>query len=469
MSVRDDSVQTEIPTVIVLMDGKTPQRLVSKGVVNIEFCWTDDSGRDTLGVSGHGMDASTHEPIPMHTQTSRVAPCAFTWDQVVEAWESNARMLRRSPEYIPKVVRLLDRLRTHAGVELIHELDADMVRAYLSDLAEQGTRGKPISAKTMNNYTCGLRNFFEWCKKNERVPASWANPCRDIDHAKVQQKQARALKLDEAIAIFEAARADEQSANPSTKHADGSVVVRSGFYWILLCTGIRISTAEHLRVKHILLDDDVPKVQIPAFNSGKNSRERTIVISEHDREILRSYFENHPRNLGPDDLAFTRPHHRVLLRDAEKAGVPAVDPLGRNLGFHCFRRLHATQLLRMKTDPKLVQQRLGHSTVVTTLKHYNDVQESDQVGVAEALGALISKKNITNPLDSIQRMTDTVSDRQSGQASENKTITNPCGIEPPGPTDDHHRLGSPASFGDLPRSAGKRIEIGVRGFEPPTF
>ena len=427
-----------------------------------------------LCASGHGREASEQSQIMDNSQfvgeRKAVQPVVFAWSETVEAWSGDARRQQFSPVYIEKINRALDRLRIYAEVERVEQIDMGTIRRYLSQLEQHGAEGKGgVGAKTLNNYLTSYQAFFEWCKKNEYVPASWRNPCKDINPAKTRKKQARALKLDEALGIYRAALIDEASEYPKSRHHDGRVVIRSAFYWVLICTGIRVSTAEHLRVRHFDLESTPPKINIPAFNAGKNSRERSIVISEQDRAILSEHFANHRDNLAPNDLALTRPQPRILMRDAKNAGVLLKDKQGRNLGFHCFRRFHATQLLRIKTDPKLVQQRLGHRDISTTMEHYNDVQAEDQIEVANALAIQLNAKISPNPLDMKRKSEYIKLPHHSEDASKALPPeihpVNPHGIDSK-PNDADQKLRSPTEVGVLPRSSRQEDEIGMRGLEP---
>jgi len=55
--------------------------------------------------------------------------------------------------------------------------------------------------------------------------------------------------------------------------------------------------------------------------------------------------------------------------------------------FHDLRHSHATQLLQSGVHPKIAQERLGHSTITTTLDLYSHVSETMQSDAAEKLDA----------------------------------------------------------------------------------
>jgi integrase len=53
--------------------------------------------------------------------------------------------------------------------------------------------------------------------------------------------------------------------------------------------------------------------------------------------------------------------------------------------FHDLRHSHATQLLAAGVHPKVTQERLGHSTITTTLDLYSHVTETMQTEAAAKL------------------------------------------------------------------------------------
>ena len=73
--------------------------------------------------------------------------------------------------------------------------------------------------------------------------------------------------------------------------------------------------------------------------------------------------------------AFTR-----LIRRIE--GVPRIR-------FHDLRHSHATELLLAGVHPKVAQERLGHSTITTTLDLYSHVTDTMQSDAAQRLDAAL--------------------------------------------------------------------------------
>ena len=92
-----------------------------------------------------------------------------------------------------------------------------------------------------------------------------------------------------------------------------------------------------------------------------------------------------------NDLVFANavgiPIHPNRLREAwARIGVQA----GLRLRFHDLRHIHASLLLQQGVHPKVVSERLGHSTVAVTLDIYSHVVPSLQVEAASQLEELLA-------------------------------------------------------------------------------
>lgn len=79
-----------------------------------------------------------------------------------------------------------------------------------------------------------------------------------------------------------------------------------------------------------------------------------------------------------DPRSFTRSFERL----AKRAGVPRIR-------FHDLRHTHATLMLAAGTHVKVMSERLGHSTISTTMNTYAHVLPSMQRDVAAAVDALL--------------------------------------------------------------------------------
>lgn len=127
---------------------------------------------------------------------------------------------------------------------------------------------------------------------------------------------------------------------------------------------------------------------------------RNIPMSEKDMQLLKRYREEQLKQekqaieygfgyVNMHNLVFTSPngqpvhvsnfsrrYFRPLMR---AAGIPDT------VTFHAFRHTHATRLLEQGVNVKLIQQRLGHSNITTTLDIYSHVTQNMARDVIKAI------------------------------------------------------------------------------------
>jgi integrase len=178
--------------------------------------------------------------------------------------------------------------------------------------------------------------------------------------------------------------------------------------WLLMCTtGVRKGELLGLRWKDVDLEGARLAVRQTLTSIGygtefaepKTRRSRRQIAL--DRRTVAALREHRTRQnaerraWGPawtdTGLVFTRedglPIHpdqfqQVFERLVRKAGVPRIN-------LHGLRHTHATLALKAGVHPKIVSERLGHSSVAFTMDVYAHVVEGMQEQAADAIVALI--------------------------------------------------------------------------------
>lgn len=113
---------------------------------------------------------------------------------------------------------------------------------------------------------------------------------------------------------------------------------------------------------------------------------RIITIPESLKNCLKDYTSK-LYNIQPDERIF--PHTKYYLAHemdygCEKTGV-------KKIRIHDIRHSHAAALIEMNVAPKLLQERLGHERIQTTLDTYGHLYPNKQAEVAKQLDAFMSK------------------------------------------------------------------------------
>ena len=145
------------------------------------------------------------------------------------------------------------------------------------------------------------------------------------------------------------------------------------------------------RSLHHLLDGSMV-IRQPKTARGR----RQIALPPSVSLLLREYKEKQAlehvllgTTLREDDMVFSHPDGKPLLPDTiSHAWVRIVKRSGlKHYRLHDGRHTHASLLLKQNVHPKIVQERLGHASISTTLDLYSHVTP----GLQEAAAALFDK------------------------------------------------------------------------------
>jgi integrase len=138
------------------------------------------------------------------------------------------------------------------------------------------------------------------------------------------------------------------------------------------------------------------------FTEPKSAHSRrTIALPPSAISLLRQYHEQKSlersmlgSTLTDSDLVFSTPEGEPLRPNtvtrawevlAAKAGVKVIR-------FHDARHTHASIMLKQGIHPKIVQERLGHSSIQMTLDTYSHVAPGLQQAAAEGFDRMINPK-----------------------------------------------------------------------------
>ena len=136
------------------------------------------------------------------------------------------------------------------------------------------------------------------------------------------------------------------------------------------------------------------------FTQPKSEKsKRTIALSPSSVLVLAEHKERQQavrtmlgETLGKDDLVFSTPQGSPLRPNtitrawtmlAAKAGV-------KPIRLHDARHTHASLMLKQGIHPKIVQERLGHSTISMTLDIYSHVAPGLQEAAAKSFDTLVN-------------------------------------------------------------------------------
>ena len=364
----------------------------SPGSYRIRYSLARDpvSGRRRFGtgtVRGTRRDAEQELVRLLRTIDTgeHVDPSRVTLREWLELWISSTRL-----EVSPKT----------------HERYAEIVRCYLIP-ALGGIRLQRLSA---SDITKGYANFSRSPSPRTRrhihgiLKSALA---RAVEQQAIARNPADALKR---LPKVEAKPIQTLTVEQSTRLLQA--IKHTNVYWpvlIALATGMRRGEIVALRWKNVDLDQGVVRVVGSLeqtrkggirFKATKTDKARAVTLPKFAVEELRRWKRDQAEGLlalgvrqGGESLVCARLDGEPKKPDSltneflhliRKAGYP-------KLRFHDLRHSHATQLLGSGVHPKIVQERLGHSTITLTLDLYSHVSETMQSDAAVRLDAAYTK------------------------------------------------------------------------------
>ena len=293
--------------------------------------------------------------------------------------------------------------RPIAGVRA-SALDSWTVERHLTDLVCRGCDGRPLSRRTVATYRHFLSSAFRHMVK---AGALASNPVEGTTTIRWHHDSV-ALTRDDYRALWPLVRRD--MALPLDRCRDAARANAAMAMEIALRTGMRVGEVCALRRRDLVATGSghALRVTATAVRAGgdtlrregtKGGRGRTVAIDDGLRAEIAAHERRQDREgmlaAGPDTPivsatgSWTSPESVSARfgRLAREAGMP------EGVSFHSLRHTHASWLLAAGASPNVVQERLGHADVATTLRLYGHVMpgQGEEVagmfaGMAEADG-----------------------------------------------------------------------------------
>ena len=241
------------------------------------------------------------------------------------------------------------RLKTYMEAHQI-----DVVRATFDDLqAFVFETFKEIrSAKTQARLLSSIHSFYRFLLYHRYIEQ---DPSELLEMPRVEKHLPEVLSLEEIDAMI----AQIDMSKPEG-HRNRAIIE------MLYGSGLRVSELTELRLSHIYRQEGYMRIL------GKGSKQRLVPISPVADEQFGYWLQDRSQlNIKPEyaDIAFLNHYGRQLTRAmiftivkrlAEAAGIR------KTISPHTLRHSFATHLLQNGADLRIIQQLLGHESIVTT-------------------------------------------------------------------------------------------------------
>jgi integrase len=304
----------------------------------------------------------------------------ITVGQWFERW---CEMLK--PKVAPNTHNYYERMaRLHitpniGGLKLA-KLSKPQVHGLYAALAKAGASAA-MQSKIGTVLTMALKSAV----KNDLLAS---NPAAVVDKPRHQKPEMKPLDPEQAAAFLQAAKLDRLFAFYRTALDTGA---RPGELFALQWPDVDLEGAYITVNKSLEEIAGVHRIKAPKTAKSRRridlSGETVAVLAEHRKAMLAEGHIGGPVFCDKDGgyLRISNLRRDSFLPILKRAGLPAIR-------LYDLRHTCATLLLLADVSPKIVSERLGHSTITLTLDTYSHVLPTMQRKAADAIGRLLGGK-----------------------------------------------------------------------------
>ena len=241
---------------------------------------------------------------------------------------------------------LFDYLRNE-GVSNLEDITGGHLTSYIESLSEAG-----ITKRSQARVISSLKSLFRYLEDEGLVKD---NPCDMLDPPKMQKHLPSVLSVEEVLAILD-------SVDLSRPQGHRNRAMLEMFY----SCGLRVSELVNLRISDLFFDEGFIRV------IGKGDKQRLIPVGEPAVKAVGFWMDQRrhwPVAKGCEDCLFLNNRggrisrvavFTIVKEQAELAGIH------KDISPHTFRHSFATHMVENGADLRVVQEMLGHESILTT-------------------------------------------------------------------------------------------------------
>lgn len=231
------------------------------------------------------------------------------------------------------------------------DVDSDDIMEYIENRRVEKSGpgyGEDMAKSSQSRFLSSMRSFFSFLVLEGIINE---NPCDRLESPKLGKYLPEVLSIDEVEAIIDSVSLDSWQG-----YRDRAILE------VLYGCGLRVSEAVGLELSNLYFEEGFIRV------IGKGDKERLVPVGEMAIDAVNAYLNQRPVGFG-DPHVFVNRFGRELSRismfnmikkQALLAGVT------KKISPHTFRHSFATHLVENGADLRVVQEMLGHESILTT-------------------------------------------------------------------------------------------------------
>ncbi|MDD2293026.1 MAG: site-specific tyrosine recombinase XerD [Bacteroidales bacterium] len=248
--------------------------------------------------------------------------------------------------YISDCKKLFNYLETK-DVSAPEDANVEELSQFLESLPSQG-----LSKRSQARVISSIKALYKFLDSEGRLKD---NPCDKIDTPKINPHLPTVLSVEEVVTIL-----NSVDLSKSEGQRNRTIIE------VLYSCGLRVSELVNLRISDLFLAEQFIRV------TGKGSKQRIVPIGEPAIKCIGLYMEQ--RRLinvkkGAEDILFLNRRGGRLTRNMIFILVKrqaAIAGITKEISPHTFRHSFASHLVENGADLRVVQEMLGHESILTT-------------------------------------------------------------------------------------------------------
>jgi integrase len=315
----------------------------------------------------------------------------MTVQELIEEWLETVKVKVRDTTFKNYSRAANSRIIPVLGQSKLKELSISHVQKYVNDCIEEG-----LSSSYIEYIFTVLKSSMEYAIKTERLVK---NPLKYVEIPRPRRAQHITWSIEEINRFLHFAQFDSPIYHIIFKLLIHTGMRRGevlGLHWkevdlknnkISVTTslvydedGFRCTDLKTASSKRLISIDDELVSELKKYKANQNQFKLALGAGYEDQDLVCAREDGRP--IYPRTLA------TKFDSIIKKASVPKIR-------LHDLRHTHATILLKLGENPKVVSERLGHSTVTMTLDTYSHVTPDMQKSTADKFGNALKKSNLS--------------------------------------------------------------------------
>lgn len=243
--------------------------------------------------------------------------------------------------------RFISDKETTIDAKSLDNLDRDVLHSFLSFKESEG-----ISKRTQARMVSSIKAFYNFLEEDSIINQ---NPSELIETPKIKKYLPTVLSVNEVEKVISVIDLSSDEG-----HRNKAIIE------ILYSCGLRVSELVNLKISDLHFDQGFIRV------IGKGDKQRLVPVGDPAIEAVKFYMDkrvNLPVYYKNSDYLFLNRRGKKLSREmifiivkkeAKHAGIT------KQISPHTFRHSFATHLVEGGADLRVVQQMLGHESILTT-------------------------------------------------------------------------------------------------------